>query len=833
MWIHSEWGLRRQLVLIIVGICVLMAAAVAMIALNANAAALRAQTETALVRHNQMMANALDAELQFVVASTQAFAAALNDQPVLPVSQARAMATSYLSEAGRLIHRLNIYGPFRDTHQTLIVNAPEAGSTFAPMLRAISGTLSPSSWFLEPLEDGLERWHGPDRAFDANETEAVISYAVPFSSAAGELAGVVWADVPVSRLRAVVRATVNLENRDGYSLLLNGRDELVMADNLPGGVVPGALPDGLLRLPEIESFRAGLRAEGGLVVTDVGGGRASAVIISLLPQTGWQLISVLPAGALHQPYDRAILQVAVITLAGVVGLAAVVHVYIGRVVTEPLLALGDAAQGIGAGDLRYEIGFRQRQDEIGRLAGAMEDMKRNLEHSYRQLSLWSQTLEKRVEQRTQELEIARREAQASAAELRAVYDASLSVVGDYQLEALLRHLNQNILELLKTRYGAVWLVEPDGERLRLVDATSDRIMPGTTIGSQEGLIGQVIQENRLMVIEDYAGWPARCAADWVSPDTAQVMGVPLTFYNKIIGVALVGRAADDPPFAERDRRLLTLFANLVSPVVRNAQLFVQREEAVKAAERASSVKTRFLASVTHELRTPLNLIINNMDFMRIGEFGPVNDEQRERLDQAIRSAEHLLYLINDLLDASKIEAGEMRLFIQPADFYPVLEDALDSALMLIEARGGQVILQAHIPDGLPAIPMDARRVRQVLTNLLSNAVKFTPEGQINLTVRLLDDQIEFSVTDTGIGIPPEEIEKLFEPFERGARARHLGIEGTGLGLPISRFLVEAHGGRLIVQSQVNRGSTFSFTLPIRSPGQMADFAGQAAGSAQR
>ncbi|NWG17846.1 MAG: GAF domain-containing protein [Chloroflexi bacterium] len=821
MWTSAEWGLRQRLVIIIVSICVLIVAAVAMIALNANAAALRAQTEIALIRHNQMMANALDAELQFVTASTQAFAAALDGQPVLPVSQARAMADSYLSESGRLIRRLNVYGPFRDTHQTLIVNAPEPDSPFEPMLRSIGGELNPASWFLEPLQDGLERWHGPDRAFDSGESEAVISYAVPFALAGGDVAGVVWADVPVSSLRAVVRATVNLEARDGYCLLLNGQDELVMADNLPGGAVPDALLNDLLRLPEIENFRADLRADGGLVVADLEGARPSAVVVSVLSQTGWQLVSVMPAGILNMPYDRAIFQVIVITAAGLAVLAATVHFYIGRMVTEPLRTLGRAALEIGAGDLRYEIGFQERRDEIGRLAGAMEDMKRSVEHSYHQLSLWSHTLEKRVEQRTAELEVARQDAQARAAELRAVYDASLSVVGDYQLEALLQHLNQNILELLKTRYGAIWLTEPDGERLRLVDATSDRVPFGTLIGAQEGLIGQVIRENRLVVIEDFAGWTGRCAADLITADTAQVMGVPLTFYNKTIGVALVGRAAADPLFDERDRRLLMLFANLVAPVVRNAQLFVQREEAIKAAESANSVKTRFLASVTHELRTPLNLIINNMDFMRIGEFGPVNPEQRERLDQAIRSAEHLLYLINDLLDASKIEAGEMRLFVQPAEIYPVLEDALDSAMMLIEGRSDKIILQAHIPEGLPAIPMDARRVRQVLTNLLSNAVKFTPEGQVNLIVRLLDDQIEFSVTDTGIGIPAEEIEKLFQPFERSTRALHLGIEGTGLGLPISRFLVEAHGGRLTVTSQVNQGSTFSFRLPIQPSGQAA------------
>jgi signal transduction histidine kinase len=273
--------------------------------------------------------------------------------------------------------------------------------------------------------------------------------------------------------------------------------------------------------------------------------------------------------------------------------------------------------------------------------------------------------------------------------------------------------------------------------------------------------------------------------------------------------------SSDEMFDEDDQRLLMLFANLVSPVVRNAQLFVQREDAMRAAEQASEVKTRFLASVTHELRTPLNLIINNVDFMRAGSFGPVTDEQVRRLTQAIRSAEHLLYLINDLLDVSKIEAGEMQLVIQPADIYPVLEDALDAAVILLETKSPDIVLEAFIPPDLPLIPMDARRVRQILTNLLSNAIKFTLEGSIWLIVhRVSEDYIEFAVTDTGIGIPPDEMNKLFEAFERTQRAKQLGIEGTGLGLPISRYLVEAHGGEMRVETAVGKGSTFSFTLPL-------------------
>jgi signal transduction histidine kinase len=238
---------------------------------------------------------------------------------------------------------------------------------------------------------------------------------------------------------------------------------------------------------------------------------------------------------------------------------------------------------------------------------------------------------------------------------------------------------------------------------------------------------------------------------------------------------------------------------------------------VEEAERANQVKTRFLASVTHELRTPLNLVINNMDFMRIGAFGEVNTEQIERLDQTIRSAEHLLYLINDLLDVSKIEAGEMQLFIQETDIYTLLEDAIANTEVTLEQYNklDTVSFVAEIDEDIPAFPMDARRVRQVLVNLLNNAVTITQAGSITFRVTNRRHYIRVDVIDTGMGISEDEMSKLFEAFERTSSAKANAIEGTGLGLPICKFLVEAHGGEIQVASEVGEGTRFTFTLPLK------------------
>jgi signal transduction histidine kinase len=349
--------------------------------------------------------------------------------------------------------------------------------------------------------------------------------------------------------------------------------------------------------------------------------------------------------------------------------------------------------------------------------------------------------------------------------------------------------------------------------MRLVATTPEhhhiigRLMP-----ADRGLAGAALQSRQPAVVESYPSWNQRYWSD-PDPDLQRMIAVPLLVANEGIGAVVASRSFDLAPFGESETRLLSLMAALVAPIIRNAQLIAQLDEAVKRAESASAVKTRFLASVTHELRTPLNLVINNMDFMRVGMFGQVTDEQREKLDQTIRSAEHLLYLINDLLDVSKIEAGEMNLFMQPTELYPLIEDALDATVAQLGSRA-KVALQLDLPEALPTIDADARRLRQILLNLLSNAVKFTHEGEVRMRVSASAESVVFEVTDTGIGIAPEDQERIFEMFHRTTQVRAMGIEGTGLGLAISRHLAHAHGGSLTMQSQPGVGSTFTLTLPV-------------------
>lgn len=813
------WSIRQRLVFIIITIAVLTIVAVALIALNASATVLRRQTEESFVNTNQALANSLDSRLQEIVITTQSFANAMSYQVISPISQIWDLASNTLSDRQQLVRRVSIYTVDDTGHQAVIFNTPPSPQRVAPVKQYINNAIPGDTWFLQALTANRPRWNGPARAFDNSVLQDVLSYAVPFAGTGGRNNGIVWSDIPRANLERLLKETLDARGWQSYALLVTQDNQVAASykvpDTMPGQTRWEILNQFLLQTNVMQARQKVTQQQGvfTLAPDPLDASRSSVILVSSLPSTGWQIITVLPANVLQNPLERSALQMAIVGLVGMIILGWFVHSFVGSTIAKPLEVLGTAAQEIGSGELRYQISYQEQPDEIGRLAKAMEEMKLNLSHSTKQLSVWSQSLEKRVEMRTGELEIARKVAMARANELEAVYEASLAVVGDYQLEIVLQKLTQNLLTLLKVSYCAVWLLTSDKKHLQLVATTSPNRRRLNTIASiDDGLIGQAVRDLELVVVDDYGAW-AKSADKSISNNLERAMAAPLMFFKRPIGAVLVGRKTFDAPFSEQDQHLLTLFANLVSPVVRNAQLFIQREAANKEVERASSVKTRFLASVTHELRTPLNLIINNMDFMRIGMFGAVNDDQKNRLDQTVRSAEHLLSLINDLLDISKIEAGEMELMIQPADLHPVLEDALDSANMLIEGKHARLTLVSHVPENMPLIPMDARRIRQVLTNLLSNAVKFTTEGSITLEVNLLNQGIEFRVTDTGMGIAPEEMNNLFLSFERTDRAKNAGIEGTGLGLPISRFLVEAHGGQMHVESEVGKGSTFIFTLP--------------------
>jgi signal transduction histidine kinase/putative methionine-R-sulfoxide reductase with GAF domain len=291
-----------------------------------------------------------------------------------------------------------------------------------------------------------------------------------------------------------------------------------------------------------------------------------------------------------------------------------------------------------------------------------------------------------------------------------------------------------------------------------------------------------------------------------------ILAVPLLLEQRLLG-ALVVQRRESGTFVPEVVNLLQTFATQSALAIQNARLF--REIADKSAqlEAASRHKSEFLANMSHELRTPLNAVIGFSEVLAQGMFGDINEKQTEYLHDILESGRHLLSLINDILDLSKIEAGRMEL--ERADFD--LPSAIENALILVRERASRrgIRLGSTIDKRLGVIGGDERKVKQVLLNLLSNALKFTPEGgQIDVAARFHDDRAEVSVADTGIGIAPTDQDTVFEEFRQVGTADKKA-EGTGLGLALSRKFVELHGGRISVTSHVGAGSTFTFTLPMR------------------
>jgi signal transduction histidine kinase len=298
------------------------------------------------------------------------------------------------------------------------------------------------------------------------------------------------------------------------------------------------------------------------------------------------------------------------------------------------------------------------------------------------------------------------------------------------------------------------------------------------------------------------------AADYLS-----VLAVPMLLEREPIGVIVV-TGAEAAAFSQRQIELLQTFADQAVIAVENVRLFKELEAANRELEVASQHKSEFLANMSHELRTPLNAILGFSEVLSERMFGDLNDKQDEYLKDIHASGQHLLSLINDILDLSKIEAGRMGLELTDFD----LPTAIDSALTLIRERASRrgITLHQAVDHRLGQIRGDERKIRQVLLNLLSNALKFTPEGgRIDVRSGLVEGMAEIAVTDTGVGIAPEDQEVIFEEFRQvGTAAKK--VEGTGLGLALSRKFIELHRGGIRVESQVGVGSTFTFTLPLRN-----------------
>ena len=384
------------------------------------------------------------------------------------------------------------------------------------------------------------------------------------------------------------------------------------------------------------------------------------------------------------------------------------------------------------------------------------------------------------------------------------------------IQPVLDAIAQSAAHLCGADDGIIQLVA--GETLRRLAHVGSIPLhsPEVTPLTRRGITQCAIRERRTIHEHDMTGARERY------PETAgsgglvkTILVVPMLRDNVSIGTIAL-RRTEVLPFTEKQIELVETFASQAVIAIENVRLFNEIQDKSRQLQIANQHKSEFLANMSHELRTPLNAVIGFSEVLQQGMVGELNDKQGEYVNYIHTSGSHLLSLINDILDLSKVEAGRMELDL--ATFSVSL--AIDNALTLIKERATRhgLSLDSAIDADVTEIQADERKFKQVMLNLLSNAVKFTPEGgSITVAARPVDGMVEVSVTDTGIGIAPEDREAVFEEFRQVGLHAEGKAQGTGLGLALTKKFIELHGGKIWLTSAPGKGSTFSFTLPITQP----------------
>ena len=408
----------------------------------------------------------------------------------------------------------------------------------------------------------------------------------------------------------------------------------------------------------------------------------------------------------------------------------------------------------------------------------------------------------------------------SVDQLTALGEVGRAVSSTLDLETVLTTIVAHAVQLSGLDGGVVFEYDESAEEFvqRVATETGGALAEArrtTRIRKGEGALGRTAITLEPVQVPDitapgaYAG---RLRENLIESGIRAILAVPMAREGRLIGCLGVMRNRPGE-FPAETIDLLRTFATQSALAIQNAKLFREIEDKSRQLEVASQHKSEFLANMSHELRTPLNAVIGFSEVLVDRMFGALNEKQEEYLKDIHASGQHLLSLINDILDLSKIEAGRMDL--EPTEFdLPV---TLENALTLVHERAGRhgITLHMSADERVRQVRADERKIRQVVLNLLSNAIKFTPAGG-RIEVRAVPSQggVEVSVSDTGVGIASEDQEAIFEEFRQvGTAAKK--VEGTGLGLALSRKFIELHGGRIWVQSQVGAGSTFTFTLPAR------------------
>ncbi|SFK78298.1 sensor histidine kinase [Methylocapsa palsarum] len=558
-------------------------------------------------------------------------------------------------------------------------------------------------------------------------------------------------------------------------------------------------------LPQVAAFR---KSAAEVEVGKNLDGQAVLTAVATIPLMNWGLF-------VEQPLSQALAPVyaLLVRLGWLFGLGVMLSIGAGmllaRRMTVPIKAVQAGAARLAAGDFNQEIDVHTG-DEIEMLASEFNRMAGQLREFYARL-------EQKVQDRTRDLA-------QSVRELKALEEIGRALASSLELKEVLATILLRAVELAKADGGAIYAFDREGRAFHLAGAHG--LQPAFVAALREvkltrldGLLGEVARHGRAVQIPEIAeaeGFPLKAAT--LAAGFRSALVVPLVGPDGVLGALLV-ESREPGRFAASKIGLMQTFAHQSVLAMHNARLFRQVEEKGQLLALASEHKSRFFANMSHELRTPLNAVLGYTELLQDGLYGELPERAKQVLESVQNNGAHLLALINDVLDLSKLEAGELSLSLDDYSMRNVIEQVVSTAYSLARSKG--LTISQEISETLPLGRGDERRLTQVLLNIVGNAIKFTDSGGVAIRAGARGENYEILVEDTGPGIAPEDQARIFEAFQQGDNTSTRLKGGTGLGLSISKRFVDMHGGALTVASIPGQGSTFTILVPIRVERQKA------------
>ncbi len=558
-------------------------------------------------------------------------------------------------------------------------------------------------------------------------------------------------------------------------------------------------------LPHVRAARAaasdGVPAAAGQELSLDPEGREVLSAHAFIAPLGWLVFVDLPVSEAFGPVIASLERTGAIVLLGI-AFSVVIGLALGRRMTGPIRLLREGAARIGGGDLTRRIEIKTG-DELEAMADEFNAMATRLSESY-------SMLEQRVEDRTAELS-------GALGKLEALAEVAEAVNSSLDLQTVLSTILSHACQLSDTGGGAVYVFDEASQSFRLEagygmsDEMVDEIRK-FRIELGETIVGECAERREAVQVADIdalTDFPLHDALK--KAGVCSMLAVPLLHKDRVIGALIVRRRAAGA-FAAETIDLLEAFASQSTLAIHNARLFREIEEKSHELELANQHKSQFLANMRHELRTPLNAILGYTELVQDGIYGAPGEKIGAVLGRVHTNGKDLLGLINDVLDLSKIETGQLKLSLNGYAFSDVVQTVVTATESL--AADKQLAIDVEVPNDLPLGQGDERRIVQVLLNLVGNAIKFTDRGKVVISVAASDDAFHVAVSDTGPGIEQEQLEQIFSEFQQVDSSSTREKGGTGLGLTIAKRFVEMHNGRIWAESEVGQGSTFHFTVPV-------------------